>query len=238
MLETTEFQNSRPFTVQSNVKCHPYHYNAMRLKPTYPQALIENNVSSIKPFPNNWIRTYDEWKYFKQEKQFRMRTLFNLDEKFRNIHLRSIDSLTNRHLLPKSLSPEEDTIYQTLGRKRILLDKRNGIPEISPGDKSYKAVEYAPRYFNKYTHNRDPIKIDRKKSVVTDLTVLLNIRPTSTITLKNELDFDYDASKNEQEEINNVRYLDDWKAAAPLKAPFKVLDPEDKTFKYRPKVTK
>ena len=54
----------------------------------------------------------------------------------------------------------------------------------------------------------------------------------------NKNDLEYEPCDDEKNDSNFVKYLDDWKAAAPLKPPFKVLDLEDKFAKYKPKVTK
>lgn len=212
----------------------PYSENSMRYKPTYPQSLIEHNISSVRPYPNNWVRTFDEWKFFKQEKQFRKRCVFDANDDNKQIHMRSLDSLTNRHLLDTNLKPNEDYIFQVLGRKANPGDQRNGVPEFSPGDKSYKAVEYSPAYFSKNTHSRAPLKSNKPKKEI-DLLKALNIRPNSSMTVSSEIDAD---PLRRNEEIEAVRALDSWKAAVSLKAPFKVIDVGDKGSKYRPKVTK
>ena len=223
-----------PKPLNDDQSYQPIGANSMRYKPTYPQALIEHNISSVKPFKNNWIRTYDEWQYFKQEKQFRKRCLFDANDELKQIHLRSLDSLTNRHLLDPKLQPHEDYIYQVLGRKSNPNDQRNGIPENSPGDKSYKAVEYSPAYFNKNTHSRAPIKRYKPKKEL-DLMQALNIRPKSSMSIGSEIETD-PAMKND--EVESVKALDDWVASSSLKAPFKVLDLGPKAPKYRPKVSK
>lgn len=223
-----------PKPLSEPVYYQPFSENSMRYKPTYPQSLIEHNISSVRPYPNNWVRTYDEWKFFKQEKQFRKRCLFDADEDAKQIHMRSLDSLTNRHLLDATLKPNEDYIFQVLGRKGLPGDQRNGIPENAPGDKSYKAVEYSPAYYMKNTHSRAPLKPNRPKKGI-DLLKALNVRPNSSMTVAS----DFEASPmRRNEEIESVKALDEWKAAVSLKAPFKVIDVADKGSKYRPKVTK
>jgi hypothetical protein len=236
----TSPSSNRLLTIDTMVKCHPYHFNSMREKPTdNPIARIENNLTAVRPFPNNWVRSYDEWHYFKHDKQFRMRCLFDANENAKQIHLRSIDSLTNQHLLDQNLTKKEDDIFQALGAKRVHIDKRNELAEYSPGDKSYKAVEYSPLYFGKNTHSRNPIKRQRIKKEITDLNQLLNIRPSSTSSInRNDFDYDVDEAKNAIYEVNNIKSLNEWKPAAPLKPPFKVLDLDEKAVKYRPKVTK
>lgn len=228
-----------PVTIDTSVKCNPYHFNAIREKPIYPIARLEHGYIGLQPHPNNWIRTYDEWNFFKPDKQFQKRTLFDADENIKQIHLRSIDSLTNQHLLDPNLSKDEDYVHEVMGKKRVDINQRNTIPEASPGDKNYKAVEYSPLYFGKNTHSRDPIKRHRRKKEITDLNELLNIRPSTTTSFnKNDLEYDPDELDNKRNQINLVKTLDDWQPAAPLKPPFKVLDLDEKMGKYRPKVTK
>ena len=229
----------RPVTIDTSVKCHPYHFNAIREKPIYPITRLEHGYVGLQPHPNNWIRTFDEWNFFKPDKQFKKRTLFDADENIKQIHLRSIDSLTNQHLLDPNLSKDEDYVHEVMGKRRVEINQRNAIPEASPGDKSYKAVEYSPLYFGKNTHSRDPIKRHHRKKEITDLNELLNIRPSTTTSLnKNDLEYDPDEADNKQNLINSVKLLDEWQAAPPLKPPFKVLDLDEKLGKYRPKVTK
>jgi hypothetical protein len=210
--------------------CDPAHFNSMRAKPKLGQALIENNISSIRPYPDNWTVTQN--LQAKTKSNIGMRCLFEANNEIRDLHLRSIDSLTNKHLLNNQIDPSEDYLLNTIGHKRYLIDLRNGFEEKSPGDKSYKAVEYSPKYFYKNTHSRDPIKRHKRKK---ELAEILNIRPSSSMSLNND-EFDSQLAKND--EIFNVRLLDTWQAAQPLRPPFKVIDLEDKTIKYRPKVTK
>ena len=85
-----------------NIRVNPCHYNSVRQKPIYPSTLIDMNLSSLKSFPNTWSETKDEWRYFKHETQFRKRCLFNLNGADK-VHLRTVDALTNRHLLDQNI---------------------------------------------------------------------------------------------------------------------------------------
>lgn len=90
----------------------------------------------MRTFPNTWIRSKDEWKYFRDERKFRKRCLFEIDQNNKNekVHMASLDALSNQHLLcPKLKLPHEDDVYRVLGQKRNLIDKRNGFEEFSPG---------------------------------------------------------------------------------------------------------
>lgn len=238
-------------TYKDNIKCSSYHYNAMKAKPTYPPALIENNVSSVKPFPNNWLNTRDEWKYFRDERKFAKRCLFRYeptsDDK---VHLRSVDSLTNKHLLGDIKFPHEDYIYQVLGSKRAVPDKRNSLAQRSPGDKSYKTVEYSNNFFGRRARDwrsekyRLPGK--QEQTITDDIIRMLDLDPNGDLAAKffsrahHSRDNEYDELDDDElaNEIESIQKLDTWRPATPLKLPFKVLDLSDKSLKYRPKVTR
>lgn len=141
-------------TYHDSIRANPAHYNSMRAKPILPQAIIEvnhkrltfgfnikfktfqfvqNNIKGLRSFPNNWIRTKDEWKYFRDDRKFRKRCLFPINANER-IHLASLDTVSNQHLLSASLKlPQEDDVFRSLGQKRNLINKRNGFFEYSPG---------------------------------------------------------------------------------------------------------
>ena len=218
----------------------------MRAKPINPVGLIENNITSSKSFPNTWATTRDEWKYFRDNTQFRKRCLFDLNEQVTGIHLRSIDSLSNQHLLGDTIKfPEEDYIYQVLGQKKLVdsATKRNFLPECSPGDKTYKAAEYSKEFYYKKNANwrsqkwEKPRRANDDESSPNDLMTLLNLDSSASL-LSNKYDFGYETNLKleREEEVNNVKNLDDWQRAPELELPFKVLD-LDKSIKYRPKVT-
>ena len=232
-------------TYKDNISCRSSHFNSMRAKPVYPVSLIENNISAIKSFPNNWVRSQDEWKYFRDATQFRKRCLFDVDTQNKQIHLRSIDSLTNRHLLDDFKFPEEDYVYQTIGQKRFVSNKRNEIDERSPGDKSYKAVEYSQDFFKRSMRNwrSEKFELSRRKS---DLFASKDVFSTFNLDSKNffqesdnyQADYEQNKIQDLKDDIENVKSLEYYKKAAPLEIPFKVLDLPDKSAKYRPKVTK
>ena len=229
-----------------NIRTNPLHYNSMRTKPTYPVSLIENNLSSVKSYPNNWAKTKDEWKFFRNDAQFKKRCLFDYDDQNQKVHLRSIDTLSNQHLLEPTLKfPEEDYIYQVLGKKKLVDNKRNDIPEKSPGDKTYKTVEYSKEFFYRNNvnwrnqKNEKPSKYEELSTQSTDIFALLNLDPSVNLfSNKNDIGYEYDPKQEKQDEIEDVKHLDSWKRATPLEVPFKVLDLADKTIKYRPKVTR
>ncbi len=226
-----------------NIRTNPLHYNSMRNKPTYPPTLLDINMSTLKVFPNKWMKTKDEWKYFRNETQFRKRCLFTVNG-VPEVHLRTVDSLTNRHLLDSNIKyPEEDHVHQEMGIKRVVFNKRNEIEEKSPGDKSYKIVEYSNEFFKKKNRNWRSEKYEPVRNVQevlsNDLLSLLNIDPASMFSAaKSEFGYEPRPEVDKQEDENDVKNLDNFKKALPLELPFKVLDLADKTIKYRPKVTR
>ena len=230
-----------------NIKCDPIHYKSMRAKPVYPQALIENNITSSKPFPNTWTTTKDEWKYFRDSTQFSKRCLFDYSADHSKIHLRSVDSLSNQHLLSENIRfPDEDYIYQVIGQKRLIdaKSKRNFLPERTPGDKTYRAPEYSKEFFYKKNVNwRDqryerPNKLDNDDYLANNLMNLLNLDSSASfLANKSDIGYEQDYKQEKFDEIDNVKQLDNWQRASALELPFKVLD-VDKSIKYRPKVNR
>lgn len=241
-------QNSKFIISDSNYKdgilTHPYHYNSMRAKPTFPQSVIENNISSSKPYSDNWVTTKDEWIYFKDDKQFAKRTLFNANETNQKIHLASLGSLTYQHLDNRDISfPNEDDVYRAIGQKRVVANKRNHINELSPGDKTYKIAEYSNEFYKKSNRNWRSEKYELPKkseeTLSSDMMNLLNLNTSSNLfSNKYDVGYESDPRIEKREEISDVKSLDTWKSAPKLDLPFKVLDLTDKSLKYRPKVTR
>jgi hypothetical protein len=212
---------------------------AFKQKPTYPTAIIESNIRFSRPYPQTWRRSSCEWDFYPFDKSSKLRCLFDVDRSNRNIHLRTIDSLSNQHLDTSN----EDYIFKILGRKANAMtngNQRNGLPEKSPGDKSYRAVEYSPSYFHLNTHSREPIRRCRMKTDANKINSLLDYVPNVFLfDTTDEYDLTPTLKKEEYfNEVQNVRSLDEWKAAQALKAPFKVVNREDKTTKYRPRINR
>lgn len=232
-----------------NIRTNPQHYNSMRAKPIYPVGLIENNITSSRPFPNNWATTInsEQPKLLRDATQFRKRCIFKYDDNqtISSIHLRSLDFLTNQHLLNENIQfPHEDQVYQVLGAKRLVDQNanRNFLPELSPGDKTYKAPEYSKEFYYKKNANwRNQKWEPRNKSDIQEnseprnLMDFLNL-DSSVPNFSNKYDFGYEINYNleKQDEIDNVKLLDNWKGTTPLELPFKVLD-LDKSIRYRPR---
>lgn len=126
-------------TYRDFIQCNPLHYNSMRANPALPQGIIENNMIQLRPFSRNWRTTSGDEQKLSPAK----RCLFS-DSR---IHLATLSTLTNQHLLDDSV--RSDHLKQEIGSKRRVLDARNGIGMRSHGDKSYRDVEYSQEFFSR-----------------------------------------------------------------------------------------
>jgi hypothetical protein len=234
-------------TYKDNIRSHPYHFNAMRHKPINPSTYIDTNISQLKSFPDKW-KSFNEPNNVsdKGRPHLAKRCLFYDGSTGQHVHMSTLDTLGTRHMLDENINfPEEDYILNTIGRRREVADKRNEIGEKSSGDKPYKAVEYSQLYFNKINRNwryekHEPVKNTSNQTASEELFKLLGLKSDTAGLFKptHDLNYEHHAEWERNYEINNVKSLDNWKPAAKLDLPFKVLDNPDKNFKYRPKVTK
>lgn len=152
------------------------------------------------------MRTKDEWKYFRDDKQFYKRCLFDSDVD-KNIHLRSLDTLSNRHLLDTNLKlPFEDDVFRKIGQKKLISNQRNSLEERSPGDKTYKVSEYSKEFYNKKNRNWRSEKYELpKKSEETmsnDLIKLLNMDETINL-FSNKYEFGYEIDLKSERKRRN-----------------------------------
>ena len=86
-----------------------------------------------------------------------------------------------------------------------------GIPCAYPGDKSYAVPEYS-KDFHKEGSTRPAINFSRTNEVVADTFI-----PLSPLTAEKRDSFrKKEKLKREQEEVDSVKQLDDWKPAPPL----------------------
>lgn len=241
-------------TYNDNIECSEQHFNSMRSNPVYPAAVIENNVTQLRPFPNNWLETQ---KMDVKVRNLSKRCLFNATELNRNLHLASLSSLTNEHLLDRGIRwPFEDDVYRRIGQKRRIVDGRNGLEERSPGDKSYREVDYSADFYSRKSRNWRSEKYELpRRSAQSDVDTISDellsrlVQPggvsRSAHLFNNVFNYNYDrdlrmfnSSFLKNEDAHSVSELDSWKPAAKLEMPFRVLDINDKNFKYRPKVTR
>lgn len=189
----SKFSNS---TYRDFVECSPLHFNSMRADPVLPQAFIENNLVHVRPFPQNWLpssRLQDAEANPIRSK----RCLFSRYQ----IHLASLSSLTNGHLISSEtaaaegsggdsayFSPskvEDDHLRREIGARRRVENRRNGLEEKSGGDKSYRDVEYSREFFNKSEREWRSRKFElhaRKDETIS--TYLMQIMPENTINFR------------------------------------------------------
>lgn len=189
-------------------------------KPTLPVGLIERNIHFMRPHPQNWQRTTNEYLYFSDESMNKRSSKRNF---FADIHFRSLEDLG------------DDDVYMTqIGRKKKMIDVRNGLGQRSEGDKSYRRVEYSPD-FHKHGSTLPAVNFGRLKSRPGN--------PKSFVQMNNEIvpivdehDFENKELQREQDEIvHEVAQLEHWKPAETITTAFKVLDMDPAAGKYRPR---
>jgi hypothetical protein len=233
---------------RDNITAHPFHYNAMRYKPNDGPICIDANLPQLRNFPEKW-KSYASHNGLKLSdrapRHAAKRTLFYDQASGTHVHMSTLDTLGVRHLMDEAGVPVEDYLAEATGHRARVADKRNAIAEFSPGDKSYKAPEYSPLYYNKLHRNwryekYEPVKNEASAPSSDELYRLLGLNPETAGLFKpqHDLNYEHDAEWERRDEVGNVKGLDEWKPAAKLELPFKVLDHPDKNFKYRPKVPK
>lgn len=172
--------------------------------PDYPAAEIwPNNWRSMRPYPWTYQRTVREW-LLDPGLGTKLRCVFN-----------------GQH---KASATSEAEITHTLlygkGRPESMVDKRNGLTEASPGDKSYQVPEYSPSFhklgctrpFTRY----GPARSFRTPDTFIPLTPLSN-RPRETYSQKEK-------SKETQVHADEVKKLEIWKPATPLPLTIPAID--------------
>ena len=224
------------------------------------EGSIASNKDTYRTVGTNmrsFFKNKDEWVYFRNEKQFKKRCLFDVNGgggddddatgRSHKVHLRTKDSLTYRYLLDSDLNlPHEDQVYQAIGAKRRVDDdeRRNHLTERAPCDNSYKLSEYSKDFYLSKSRNwrsekYEPAK-NHKEFLSNDFVAMfkLNFLKSSVYEARTNYESKDDARLARVQDINDVRRLDNWKRSPPLEMPFKVLDLTDKHVRYRPKVTR
>ncbi|CAF0831683.1 unnamed protein product [Adineta ricciae] len=193
-------------------------------KPTLPVAFIERNIRFTRPHPQNWQRSMNEWIYVTDESVDHNPAKRNL---FADIHLRSVEDLGN-----------QDMHMSQIGRKKPVFDRRNGIPKRSEGDKTYQIVDESPG-FHKIGTTLPVVEFGRKKSEHVFVKAVVPMTNESVHVI-DEKEFAEKLKQREQENIiDEVAQLDNWKPAQRVSSAFKVLDldPTDKrNGRYRPRI--
>ncbi|XP_062611132.1 spermatogenesis-associated serine-rich protein 1-like isoform X1 [Saccostrea cucullata] len=151
--------------------------------PKYPAAeIFENNWKAMRPYPYTYMRTRNEWLLDPGLTKVGLRCNFGGVHKATNT---SSDEITHRMLFGR-------------GRNETIIDKRNGIPYASEGDKSYQAVEYSPSFHKAGSSLPSPQFGDTFR--------------------------DMERRRQMSEEIDSVRGLESWEPAKPI---HQALIPED-----------
>lgn len=192
-------------------------------KPTLPVGVIERNIHFMRPFPQNWQRTNNEWIYVTDESVDHRPAKRNI---FGSIHLRSLEDVG-----------DENVQMASIGHKRQVLDSRNGLPKISNGDKSYRTVEFSPDFY-KFGSTLPVVNFGRLKQRYGPQSRFVPMN-NEKIPIVDEHDFEEKERKLEMNNIiNEVIELDKWTPAESVTRAFNVLDldPNDKeNGRYRPR---
>jgi len=107
--------------------------------------------------------------------------------------------------------PLEISLRMSVGAKKQVYDKRNGIPAASLGDKSYQVPEYSLD-FHRQGSTRPVISFGGTLRYVPDTFV-----PLQDLPLKPRVSFEEKEKKKlKRQEIDEVKNLDNWHPADPL----------------------
>ena len=146
--------------------------------PKYPAAeIFPDNWKAMRPYPYTYRQTDNEWLLDPGLSKKGMKCTFEGVHKATNT---SSDEITHKMLYGR-------------GRTEVTIDKRNGIPFASEGDKTYQAPEYSPGF--------------HRIGSSLPLTQFGHVRDTFR---------EIEKQKQKESEINVVRSLDTWKPATPL----------------------
>ncbi|KAK3600413.1 hypothetical protein CHS0354_026646 [Potamilus streckersoni] len=163
----------------------------------YPAAeIFPDNWKAMRPFPYTYMKSEKEWLLDPDLLGGGIKTKFN-----------------GEHLATRT-SAEEITHQMLFGKGRnlIIIDKRNGIPEATPGDKSYQVPEYSPE-FHKNGSTLPVINFGANSpKKTTDTFVPLDPLPRSP----RELYKNKESKRKLEEEKKSVKDLDKWKPAPPI----------------------
>ncbi|CAF3354989.1 unnamed protein product [Rotaria socialis] len=198
----------------------PRHPNA---KPTLPVGIIEQNIHFMRPYPQNWQRTNNEWIYFNDESADHRPAKRNF---FANVYLRSLEDLG-----------DENVHMETMGHKRKVIDPRNGLQKRSEGDKSYRGVELSPNFY-KFGCTLPAVNFGRLKKRHGPKSRFVPMT-NEKIPVTDENEFEEKERRRENDQIvEEVIQLENWTPVESMTRAFTVFDMEsnDKEGgKYRPR---
>ncbi|CAF1165648.1 unnamed protein product [Rotaria magnacalcarata] len=192
-------------------------------KPTLPVGIIERNIHFMRPYPQNWQRTNNEWIYFNDESVDHRPSKRNF---FANVYLRSLEDLG-----------DENVHMESMGHKRKVADPRNGLQKRSEGDKSYRGVELSPNFY-KFGCTLPAVDFGRLKKRHGPKSRFVPMK-NEKIPVTDENEFEEKERKRENNQIiEEVIQLENWTPVESMTRAFTVFDMEsnDKEGgKYRPR---
>ncbi|KAK0044594.1 spermatogenesis-associated serine-rich protein 1 [Biomphalaria pfeifferi] len=185
--------------------------------PEYPAAEIwPDNWKGMRPYPFTYKRSEDEWLFDPGHKKPSLRCVFEGVHKATAV---SENSFSHEMLYGK-------------GRNEEIIDKRNSIPEASPGDKSYQVPEYSPNfhktenYLPKFSTGTSPYSPTLKRKADT-FVPLMTFRPVKKETFRQRTEV-----LQKKMEMEEVKKLDSWQPAKPIASTIPQLDPSEVPKKY------
>jgi hypothetical protein len=174
----------------------------------------------MRPYPQNWQRSKDEWLYFNDEPMDHPSSKRNF---FDNTYFRSLEDLG-----------DENVYLKNIGRKRKVDDVRNGLQKRSEGDKSYLRAELSPDFY-KFGSTLPAVNFGRLKTRHGPTKTFVPMK-NEKIPIVDENDFEEKELQRKHDElIDEVIQLDNWKPAEPITTAFKVFDTDPNGKRYRPR---
>lgn len=189
-----------------------------------PLGLIERNIHFVRPFPQNWQRTTNEWIYCTDESIDHNPAKRNY---FSDIHLRSLEDLGDQNMY-----------MSQIGRKKKVKDIRNGLKKRTEGDKNYRIVEHSPEFY-KFGSTLPVPNFGLEKKRHGHAKTFVPMKNESFPIINPEEYLESQWKRERQRLTEEVTQLDNWKPAERVKSAFKVfdLDPNDKNGgRYKPRV--
>lgn len=165
--------------------------------PKYPAAeIFPDNWKAMRPYPYTYRQTDNEWLLDPGLSKKGMKCTFEGVHKATDT---SSDEITHKMLYGR-------------GRREVTIDKRNGIPYASEGDKTYQAPEYSPGFHR--IGSSLPLTQFGANYGKNTVDTFVPLQPLPTI--RRDTFREIEKQKQKESEINVVRSLDTWKPATPL----------------------
>ncbi|BFZ09896.1 hypothetical protein BsWGS_12935 [Bradybaena similaris] len=170
--------------------------------PDYPAAEIwPNNWKALRPYPSSNRRSQTEWVLAPSLTKLGLRCFFD------GVHMASLTSDNKVN----------DMMYDH-GRHEGNIDKRNSLPEASPGDKSYQVPEYSSSFYKTSSEDMMPRfrmssspYISRPYKKADTFIPLVPLPHIKRKTFRQKME-----KRQKQEEVDEVRILDIWQPAKPI----------------------